>query len=192
MIEVANEFDDYFLWLANKVDADLSRYSELLYILYDTDFVYSSDIELDQSRCEDGLSLREDFVYENPGEDWVFYINRGCNVFEAILALAIRMEDNLAEDNSGDRTRVWFWQFIKNLGLGKYTNDRLTYQGYGREEDDFCIQEILNKWMFREFDYDGTGSIFPLKKASRDQRNRPIIYQMSDYIFENFIENDRF
>lgn len=182
-----NEYDGYFLWLCAKVGDYFEQYSELLYILYDTDFVWCKEILLDQCRYEDGMELREDYAYETVGEKWVLDLGRGCSVLEALIGIAMRMEDNLTDDISGNRTRVWFWQFIENLGLKKFTNLRLTYDGYGREEDDYYIHEVLNRWMHREFEWNGEGSIFPLKNCVRDQRLSPIVYQMADYIFENFV-----
>lgn len=181
-----NDYDDYFLWLCSLVDADMNRYSELLFILFDTDFVWR--LEQDESRRTEGLMLREEFYNYDRSQDWVMFLEKPCSVLEALIPIARRMNDILEGIDSSDMTRVWFWELLKNLGLNKYSNIRLEYEE--RESDLIDIQLILSTWMNRDFDVDGTGSIFPLKVPTKDQRERTIIYQMYDYAFENYIEEE--
>lgn len=185
MVFSADDYDGYFLWLCGLVNADMTRYSELLFRLHDMDFLWILD--QDESREAEGLMLREEYLRLTYGEeDWVMLMDKRCSVLEALIPLARRMSDALTEDNSGDTTRVWFWEFIKNLGLKTYSNIRLEYED--GEDDLIDIQMIVHRWLNREFDWDGEGSIFPLKNSAHDQRERTIIYQMYDYIFENFFE----
>lgn len=180
------DYDDYFLWLCETVDADLTRYSELLYILHDTDFVWV--VPQDESRETEGLMLRESFYNLDNSQDWIMFLDKPCSVLEVLIPIAHRMNDILESEDSSDMTRVWFWELIRNLGLKKYSNIRLEYED--REDDLIDIHLILSSWMNREFEPDGTGSIFPLKSPTKDQRERTIIYQMYDYLFENYIFED--
>lgn len=180
----AEDYDGYFLWLCSLVNADMTRYSELLWILQDTDFVWV--LELDESRAVDGLDLRREYV-ELSGEDWVTFWERGCTVLEMLIAFARRIEGIMGDVNTGDRTRVWFWEMLRNLGLKPYSNIRMEYED-SRENDILEISMILSRWMNREFDCDGVGSVFPLRVAMHDQRERTLVYQMYDYIFENYPE----
>lgn len=177
----SDEFDGYFLWLCSLVNADMNLYSELLWNLQNTDFVWV--LELDESRSVDGLDLRREY-FETSLEDWIIYWERDCTVLEMLVALARRIEGVLGDVNTGDRTRVWFWEMVRNLGLKPYTDSRMNFGDY--DNDVFDIQMILSRWMNREFDVDGTGSIFPLKLTVHDERERSIIYQMYDYLFENY------
>lgn len=173
------EFDGYFLWLCDLVNADMSRYQELLWILHYTDFTWCMD--LDESRAIEGLALRERWYNLNPYDDWIVFLEKDCSVLEALIGLALRVEDMLSDVNTGDRTRVWFWGMIRNLGLKPYTNERcLTY--YTASID---IQMIVSKWLNREFDADGTGSPFPIAHPTRDQRELSMIYQLYDYLSDN-------
>lgn len=182
MQQATDEFDGYFLWLGSLVDADWDRYSELLYALYSMDFIWC--LEQDESRATEGLMLREEY-HSLAQDDSVMLMDKPCSVLEALIPLARRMDDMLIDDYTGNRTRVWFWEFIRNLGLKKYNNDRLLHKL--ETDDDYDIQATIMKWLEREFEYNGKGSIFPLKESSCDQRSKTLIYQMYDYCFENYL-----
>lgn len=188
MVFSEDDYDGYFLWLCDLVNADMTRYSELLFRLHDMDFVWC--LEQDESRAVEGLMLREEYYgLTDYLEDWVMFMDKKCSVLESLIALARRMSDAMTETESGDTTRVWFWMFIKNLGLKPYSNIRLEAPWYPTSESDLIdIQMIVHRWLNREFESDGVGSIFPLKEARHDQRERTLVYQMYDYIFENFVE----
>lgn len=186
MKQAHDEFDGYFLWLCELVNADLDRYSELLYILHMTDFVWS--IAQDESRASEGLLLREEYYGLDPDEDWIMFLEKPCSVLEALIPLARRMNDMFEDENKSDMTRVWFWEFIKNLGLKKYSNVRLETAPIAYVETDFLdIQFILDNWLNRQFEFDGLGSPFPLKEAASDQREQSMIYQMYAYVTENYL-----
>lgn len=177
------EFDGYFEWLCFLVNADMERYSELLFQLHDTDFVWC--LELDESRANDGLELRKEY-YEMTGDDWVMLMEKPCSVLEMLVALARRMDDMLMDDNTASRVPVWFWEMVKNLGLKKYKNVVMLV---GNDDDLYGIQTILHMWMTREFEFDGVGSVFPLQNPASDQRDATIVRQLNAYVLENYIED---
>jgi len=184
MWQGTDEFDDYFLWLGSLVDVDWDRYSELLYILDNIEFRWS--LSQDESRATEGLMLREEFAsLDIVNNDWVAFIDEPCSVLEALIPLARRMNDLFTNENTGDTTRVWFWTFIEHLGLKPYTNDRLIQRLY--TSDDYDIQTIVNRWLDRDFEPNGKGSIFPLSDAKGDQREVTLIYQMYNYVQENYL-----
>lgn len=163
---------DYVDWLAALVDIDLARYEELIDTLAEMDFIYV--LELDASRCADGLRLREEFFDIDPlAGEWIRMMDKPASVLEVLIGIARRFDDILIDEDVGDRTRLWFWEFIKNLGITQFSTE-------------FDIQMIIERWMNREFDENGNGSIFPIKRDPHDQRERSIIYQMSSYIFEKY------
>jgi hypothetical protein len=180
-----DEFDGYFLWLCELVNADMDNYSELMYELHNTDFYWC--IDLDASRASEGLELRKEYCDINKyfNTDWVMLMDKPCSVLEALISLARRMDDMLIEDNTSERVAVWFWEMVKNLGLKKYTN---TVIWIGQDDDRYDIQEILRIWMSREFAADGSGSPFPLRYPAHDQCERTLVYQLNDYILENYVE----
>lgn len=177
-----DEFDDYFLWLCGIVDADMTRYSELMWLMHDTDFVWCN--VLDESRAVEGLELREQWYRENPYEDWIMFLEKNASVLEVLIGLARRMEDATSDINTGDRTRVWFGAMVRNLHLETCTNDCLI----DNPEQQAYVQMVLSRWMNREFDIDGNGSPFPLLSPTRNQRDLSLVYQMYDWFSENFFD----
>lgn len=182
-----DEFDEYFIWLMDLVNTNVDAYSELLYFLHDTDFVWCLD--RDDGRAADGLKLRDEYRDAMAGmgfdASWVVLMDKPCSVLEMLIGLSRRMDDMLIEDYMAPRVPIWFWKMIKNLGLAKYTNGILMNAS---DDDYYDIQEILNRWMNRDFEPDGTGSIFPLENAYTDQRERTIMYQLNAYVLENYVE----
>lgn len=181
-----DDFDGYFLWLCSIVNADMDRYSELLFCLHDTDFIWS--LEQDESRATEGLMLREEYYHNDISEDWIMFLEKPCSVFEALIPIARRMNDLFMDENTSDMTRVWFWELIKNLGLKKYSNIRLLTGPNAETDTDFIdIQFILDRWLHREFDIDGVGSPFPVPDSGVNQREKTIIYQMYSYVNVNYV-----
>lgn len=170
----------YFRWLCDLVNVDVNTHSSLMLQLMNREFVWC--MELDESRAKEGLELRAEYGIE---------LDTPCSVLEALIGIAKRMDDMLMEDNTSSRISVWFWEMITNLGLAQYSDYRLLIEddALAYNDDMYYIDSVLDAWMNREFDSDGSGSIFPLKNPMHDQRNRTIVYQLNDYILENYLED---
>ena len=90
-------------------------------------------------------------------------LSRPCSVFEMILALAIRCEEDIMDNTEfGNRIGQWFWRMIVNLGLGPMTDIN-----FDREYTDDVIQRFLD----RDFEPDGRGSLFTVRNCDRDLRD---------------------
>lgn len=164
--------NSYFLWLLDRIDDGSGRteeYEELLWYLYERDFTWI--IDMDENRAAYGLDLRYEF---DPG---YFTGNKPCSVLEMMIALAYNWEHNITYDHHlGDRTPVWFWTMVENLGLLDVDED----PSFGYE-----CEKIVDNWLRRRFRPDGFGSPFPLKRPMRDQRKIEIWLQVQDYVLEN-------
>jgi hypothetical protein len=166
----------YFNWLCAKVTT-YNRYStpslthwNLLRALHQTEFVWL--LSGDDNRAEDGLELRRDFIFEAEAPDHPEWRrNPGCSVLEMLIAFSKR-----AEFQTGDKAKDWFWEFIDNLGL-KEVND-------GHEATLEDIEEVLDMFVWRTYDYDGDGGLFPLDYPTRDQQTLEIWYQFCDYLVD--------
>lgn len=173
--------NDYFNWMYNIVCADrFSRdisYRKLLMHLHNTAFTYS--IKRDSNRADDGVSLRYRFALsmgydETLEHDIHHYITSPCSVFEMILALAIRCEENIMDDTAfGNRTGQWFWGMIVNLGLGSMTDDQF---------DKLYTDEVVSRFLDREYKPNGDGGLFTIKNCDRDLRNVEIWFQLCYYL----------
>lgn len=172
---------EYFQWLCNVVQADEPDHSYLILmkILHNQPF-YSS-ILLDENRAKDGIFLtRIQYVDQNRRSR--ISMDAPCSVLEMMIGLAFRMDDILEDDTGEDRTTVWFWDMIQNLGLDEYTDDRYA-------DDPFfeaTVHHILRTLLDREYTRSGKGSLFPLKKSRQDQRKTEIWYQLHAYLKEKY------
>ena len=174
--------NDYFNWMYNIVCADRFpediSYRKLLMHLHNTRFRYS--IKRDVDRADDGVSLRYRFALhggdydETLGDDIHHYITDPCSVFEMILALAIRCEENIMDDTAfGNRTGQWFWGMINNLGLGSMTDDRF---------DKLYVEELIERFLNREYEPNGKGGLFTVRNCDRDLRDVEIWFQLCYYL----------
>ena len=140
--------------------------------LYVKEFVWL--IPNDDNRAEDGKELRYEFINEQGIDDvdqeW---LNLGCSVLEMMIALARR-----AAFESDDEVVEWFWRFIFNLGLTQHTD--IAYTSKTERE----VDNVLDTVIFRTYDADGLGGLFPLTHPRQDQRKVELWYQLAAYLSE--------
>ena len=171
--------NEYFEWMHQLVCNDLYSkglsYRKLLTRLHDTDFDYT--IGMDGNRAEDGMDLRYRFGYDNSRNDSMitaYLNNRPCSVLEMMIALAIRCEEQIMDDpDIGDRMGKWFWSMISNLGLDSMSDTKFD-KGY--------VDNVVLKFLNREYGRNGEGGLFTVKHCERDLRNVEIWYQMCWYL----------
>lgn len=139
--------------------------------LLSTEFIWL--IPNDDNRCEDGKELRYEFAEElglfDIDPDWM---EMGCSMLEMLIALSRRV----AFYGEGAPS-VWFWRMMKNLGLDKI-NDRVRFNRR-------VVDEAIERVMWRLYDSDGRGGLFPLRNPKQDQRDVELWYQMNAYLLEN-------
>lgn len=178
----------YFCWLCGLVDGYFGRnYRKLLWKLFMTEYVW--ELEYDENRAADGIFLRKNYCQETGWSDDIYglappfgsrndWLESPCSVLEMMVALAKRAEDYIMQDPQfGDRTSVWFWLMIENLGLKKYDD----YHYFEPE-----IDRILFSFLHRKYDKNGNGSAFPIRKNTRDMRKTDLWWQLNAYLEENF------
>lgn len=168
--------DKYFEWLFNLACGDRysrnTSYRKLLTYLHSVEFTYI--IPMDANRAEDGVDLRYRYTLEHDCEELLSYLSGPCSVLEMITALSIRCEETIMDNPAlGDRTRQWFWSMISNLGLGHMMD-----QYFDQREADDIILRFLN----REYEPDGRGGLFTIKHCKKDLRRVEIWYQLCWYL----------
>lgn len=166
--------DEYFEWLLTIVKADEGpeelSYRELLAHLHSRPFRYS--IPKDQNRALDGLGLRRRFARLFYCSDR--FIEDDCSIFEMMVALAIRCEEDIMDDPTiGDRTSQWFWEMINNLGLSSMVDDRY---------DPEYVDKVLERFINRKYEPDGFGGLFRVRHCTEDLRKVEIWYQLCWYL----------
>lgn len=169
--------EEYFEWLyASVCDNRYSKsisYRKLLRYLFDVEFIYT--IRRDRNREQDGLCLRDRFVDENGYEPHMSkWIDGPCSILEMMIALANRCEETIMDDpDIGNRRDQWFWGMIKSLGLGDM---------YDTRYDEYYVEDVVVRFLDRDYEPDGRGGLFTVKNAFRDMRDIEIWNQMHDYI----------
>lgn len=156
---------EYFEWLYDTVcEQRYSRVSfrKLLEKLHGIEFTWI--IPRDENRAGDGIALRYHYGCEYDGP---------CSVLEMMVALSNRTEAIMDDPKFGDRTGQWFWGMITNLGLGSMTDDRY---------NDQYVENTIEKFLNREYEYDGKGGLFTVKDPDKDLRDVEIWYQLCWYL----------
>ena len=171
--------DEYREWLFDIIRFDdfCDRYERLLDFLSGVKFTWL--VDHDDNRAEDGFALRWKFASECDTDDnfWIGRMPVRCSVLEMMIALSMRIEDEVHDPEEGDRTALWFWNMIKTMGLFGMVN-----QLFDRE----ICEEKVDIFLQRKYKRNGIGGLFVTKSASNDMRCSEIWYQMNTWIAENF------
>lgn len=184
--------EDYFRWLCGLVGgvtgSPRTSYRGLLYALFEKEFFPL--VPNDSNRASDGVKLREEYIQLVQISDSKFSeekldIHGPCRVLEMMVALSRRCEDDIMyKPENGDRTRVWFFSMVKNLGLDIYFDDNFDF------ESQSYISKVVDTAINRTYSEDGDGGFFPLKNPPLDQRKVEIWYQLISWLNENYFEEE--
>lgn len=168
--EIWSDYCDYLIDLVRLRDKFRADYGELLLYLHTIPFTYT--IPLDENRLKDGIRLRNEFT-----DDAQSLEQYACSVLEVLVAFAIRIDQEITGDPRNPHPDIIFWDMIYNLDLECCDNGHF-YEEY--------IFAAIQKWLLRDFDSNGRGSIFPLNKSydSPDQRRVEMWTQMLCYIHD--------
>lgn len=182
---------DYFNWMCKIIQRNkpfngehyqskVNDYRLLLKRLHETEFVYL--MEMDENRAKDGINLRFRFGHERNYSASIItmhFDDRPCSVLEMMVALCLECEESVMDDpDVGDRTGVWFWGMIENLGLNIMNDQRFDIE---------YVDEVVNTFLNREYQSNGNGGLFTVNNARCDMRIVDIWYQMMWYLNENFV-----
>lgn len=161
--------DDYFDWLYDIV-CDSPKYKVLCAFLHGQEFTYT--LPMDGNRYEDGISLRYRFGHDCDLPTYRItdeLDDRPCSVFEMMVALALRMEEDVMACPGMNRTSCWFEEMLGSLGLHEMTNDNFNELRASR-----VVYNLLN----RDYAKNGQGGLFIVDSmAYRDLRTVEIWYQ---------------
>lgn len=178
--------DAYFEWLYGQIGALRNRnparsYWSLCRKLYSTRFEWF--VPNDDNRVEDGKELRLEFLKSTRFElndPHNLFRDLDCSMFEMLVALS-----RLAAFESERDPLEWFWRFMHNLGLERYSDDHY------RSRHDREVEEVCRRINERTYSRNGDGGLFPLRHARQDQREIELWYQMSSYLLEGHYVDTR-
>jgi len=129
---------------------------------------------MDENRALDGISLRNKFIDIYPNNE--IDLDRECSILEMMIGLSLRCEDYImADDRYGNRTGEWFWNMILSLGLTGMTDTNF---------DKGFVEEVLFRFIIRDYDADGKGGLFTIINPHIDMRRIEIWHQLNWYLEE--------
>jgi len=173
--------DKYFEFLCGFVGEKSKNYIMLLSRLYKWEFY--GLIPNDDNRGEDGKRLRDTYLEKGGRIGSSFLSELGaCTVLEMLIALAQRMEKELADNPKAMSAEECFWMFMDNLQWIEFDDAR-----YIDSALDGTVYDKVQILLDRTYDALGNGGIFPLKCSNKDQRTVEIWYQMMEYLLDNFV-----
>lgn len=166
----------YFNWLCAKVQrvevpTPSLTYWKLLRELHNTEFVWN--VSMDDNRVEDGKELRLEFLRQSHMKAEERWYHVECSVLEMMIAFSRR-----AEFSTSTSAKEWFWIFLENLDLLEF-NDASFVQA--------PVVDILYRFIWRTYDFDGTGGMFPIEHPRNDQRKVEIWYQFCEYLTDRHL-----
>lgn len=173
-MQIDDIYVEYLSCIVYCSDYKIKYYSNLMRVLYDREFDIL--VKQDSNRVADGLNLRHQFALDRDlrEAEYNYIMAKPCSILELMVALAVRCEDQIMHDNRlGDRTGLWFWTMIRNLGLIEYDNGRF---------DKGEIDDILDTFLARRYQKDGRGGLFYVHGSRRDMRKLEIWYQLMWYL----------
>lgn len=166
----------YFQWLCAKVttpEVHSQTYWKLLKIMHSTEFVWL--VTGDDNRCEDAMDLRVEYGHESGYEAPKETYDPGVSVLETLIAFSRR-----ADFQTMTSAKDWFWEFVQALDLSD------AYDAGGVNERK--IDRNLRNFVWRTYEYDGSGGLFPLTDPPADQRKVELWDQFCEYL----VDQDRY
>lgn len=170
--------EQFFEWLYSQVADQVTEnpeqtYTKLFRQMYRTEFY--AVVARDNNRIKDTEDLYHEFVARKRirGAGVKEWMETGCSVLELLVTLARKASFIGNEEGA----QYWFWEMIKNLGLG-HLNDAAY-----RNSDDY-VSEILERFIERKYEPSGRGGLFPLEHTNEDQRKVELWYQLNAYVQE--------
>lgn len=168
----------YFEWLLSKTGSEQRM---LCIIMHDV--IFFPLLEMDTNRWEDGMNYRETYSAMTGADvDEISKGIGGCTMLELVLSLAEHMSFDMQDSIYAAGPAKWFQELIDNLGLDIYTDDVFLSD----ENAYYEVMNILERVVFRRYDCDGTGGLFPLDIAYEDQRRVELEIQRNTYMMEKY------
>lgn len=170
----------YYFWLKDLVcDRDHKEYNLLLEALQSKSFEWT--VPNDDNRAFEGKNLRDTFCEEEDIEYDDDNFDDEASMFEVILGLAFRCDSIMADNVENISISEWFWRLMSNVELDKFTDNT-----WSNSNIRFVVGTKLDNIIYRNYQRNGYGGLFPLQKSRKDQRKVELWYQMCQYLIDNF------
>jgi hypothetical protein len=182
---INHQLDLYLNWLIGLViDEEHSNYTELCGYLMSVDFRWS--VPMDENRASDGVHLRLTFM-DQTGYSFD-NLDAPCTVLEMMIALALKVSENVLWDGTNNWTPFIFWTMVENLDLLCYDNNYF-WKMHGRIGQD--LEAKIDNFLDRKYDKNGKGGLFlPTQKnfaIPKKWDQMEVWYQCAEWLNENFV-----
>lgn len=177
---------EYLCYLMNRAQIDAEGTHGYLHLCETMmNYMFLPILVMDENRCYECHSLRDDFAEEYGEEEAIDILDRICGEYgtmmELLVVLAEKMQYDLADSQYEEGTGKWFREMLQNCGLIGCENGCYVREGFEEE-----VIDILDTINYRKYGWDGEGGLFPLRLPRQDQRYTELIVQMNNYIEENY------
>jgi hypothetical protein len=167
--------DQYFSWLYSLVaDVRIRKgrrtHWNLLRMLFSIEFAWF--VPNDDNRAEDGRELRSEWISSRGIQVESSWIALGCSFLEMLIGVSRRLDFLTDEDST-----FWFWHLIGNMGLLDH------HDGKSLNEEE--VEDSTSMVIWRTYDCDGNGGLFPLRYTDKDQRKVEIWRQLNEYLLQD-------
>lgn len=141
--------------------------------LFQKEFIWF--VPNDDNRIEDGLALRDEFLDDAELDPDGLWIQLRCSMLEMMIGLSRRLSFMI-----GGEPRDEFWRLVTHLEVTNCSD-----RDYEMVPDlQLDIDEILDRVIWRTYNYDGSGGLFPLSEPPKDQRKTEIWLQLNYWVDE--------
>lgn len=177
MTELEKEYYNWLIQLVCPVKAKRQKYSKVLQVLYNREFYYY--IPMDANREGRAIDFRYRFGCDMGYPNRVIADEidiRPATVLEVMVETAVTMEETIMQDDDyGNRTDIWFWDMMTSLKLDMMTNDIF---------NEAMANDIITRLLERDYEENGEGGLFTVRRPFSDMRDVPIWAQANWYINE--------
>ena len=165
----------YFDWLYSNIGSITAKnpsqtFWKLAKQLHNKEFVWL--VSNDDNRISDGKDLRAEFLASTYRHSDPYWENEhGCSMLEMLIALSRRL--SFETDQSPKDS---FWLMLNNIEIARFA-DKVYNPRVAR-----VIDRALDRVIWRTYNPDGSGGLFPLLYSDHDQRKVELWYQLSAYL----------
>ena len=138
--------------------------------------IFVAIVPHDENRIADAKELKYEFLADVEDEqgdlDWM---RSPCSMLELLIILARALAFEM-----DDPVHIWFWHLIEVLDLEQFNDHE-----YNKSAQE-VIEKTIDRVIWRTYEPNGVGGLFPLRNSARDQRKVELWYQLNAYLLEQF------
>ena len=152
---------EYFEFLLDLGFNGADKYYDLAKILHEIDYIWFN--RMDENTMYNGIEIRKYYLSDELGympdeideyDEYIFPAN------PSVLEVLVGFSNRLCRDVLNWKVSKLMKMFIENLGLDKFTNNKLK-DAYGRNR----VNEIVVEWMYGEISIFGMDYISSTKST---------------------------